>query len=175
MIRRPPRSTLFPYTTLFRSRFENRSAPFLGSVLQPILELIGDFRQGFPGDPFPFAVGIEETEHALGLLERLNQAVEQKPVETPVPKLDAILVMLDEGVHGKLLCGEIPGAYRRERLPVLWPFRNLPGRFRICGYGRRPTGSYWRYMLSQRRFPSRRLTASRSRCVGQRYPFPPIS
>src|SRR2546422_4038058 len=23
MIRRPPRSTLFPYTTLFRSRFEN--------------------------------------------------------------------------------------------------------------------------------------------------------
>src|SRR3712207_8354529 len=27
MIRRPPRSTLFPYTTLFRSRQVNRSAP----------------------------------------------------------------------------------------------------------------------------------------------------
>src|SRR2546422_1465736 len=26
MIRRPPRSTLFPYTTLFRSRFSRRSA-----------------------------------------------------------------------------------------------------------------------------------------------------
>src|SRR2546427_11743203 len=25
MIRRPPRSTLFPYTTLFRSRYENRA------------------------------------------------------------------------------------------------------------------------------------------------------
>src|SRR2546422_8411543 len=25
MIRRPPRSTLFPYTTLFRSRFEHRN------------------------------------------------------------------------------------------------------------------------------------------------------
>src|SRR5258708_31034539 len=25
MIRRPPRSTLFPYTTLFRSRFANRA------------------------------------------------------------------------------------------------------------------------------------------------------
>src|SRR2546426_8653459 len=25
MIRRPPRSTLFPYTTLFRSRFRNQS------------------------------------------------------------------------------------------------------------------------------------------------------
>src|SRR5258708_9813547 len=27
MIRRPPRSTLFPYTTLFRSRFERCGAP----------------------------------------------------------------------------------------------------------------------------------------------------
>src|SRR5437764_4957693 len=27
MIRRPPRSTLFPYTTLFRSRFHARAAP----------------------------------------------------------------------------------------------------------------------------------------------------
>src|SRR2546429_31283 len=34
MIRRPPRSTLFPYTTLFRSRFE--SSPLL-KRLQPTL------------------------------------------------------------------------------------------------------------------------------------------
>src|SRR5256885_11098051 len=27
MIRRPPRSTLFPYTTLFRSRVDHRRAP----------------------------------------------------------------------------------------------------------------------------------------------------
>src|SRR5260370_27163851 len=27
MIRRPPRSTLFPYTTLFRSRADSRAAP----------------------------------------------------------------------------------------------------------------------------------------------------
>src|SRR3712207_8593046 len=27
MIRRPPRSTLFPYTTLFRSGFDRREAP----------------------------------------------------------------------------------------------------------------------------------------------------
>jgi hypothetical protein len=49
-------------------------------------------------------------------LEGLDQAVEQQPVKTPVLELDAILVMLDEGVHGTLLCGEIPGAYRCERL-----------------------------------------------------------
>src|SRR5438874_10561685 len=50
---------------------QNRSTPFLGSVLQPILELIGDVRQGFPGHPLAFAVGVEEPEHALGLLEWL--------------------------------------------------------------------------------------------------------
>ena len=31
--------------------------------------------------------------------------------------------MLDEGVHGTLLCGEIPGAYRRERLLIYGPFQ----------------------------------------------------
>src|SRR2546422_5395460 len=30
MIRRPPRSTLFPYTTLFRSCLELKGAPLLG-------------------------------------------------------------------------------------------------------------------------------------------------
>src|SRR5256885_13899591 len=52
MIRRPPRSTLFPYTTLFRSRIllrpvepvnlvaeENRAAAF---VLEPLLRLLDD-------------------------------------------------------------------------------------------------------------------------------------
>src|SRR5260370_19352158 len=33
MIRRPPRSTLFPYTTLFRSRF---LVHFVGDVHQPL-------------------------------------------------------------------------------------------------------------------------------------------
>src|SRR3712207_7522822 len=32
MIRRPPRSTLFPYTTLFRSNVASREPPCLGSV-----------------------------------------------------------------------------------------------------------------------------------------------
>src|SRR5260221_10450546 len=32
MIRRPPRSTLFPYTTLFRSRLERRNGTALGDV-----------------------------------------------------------------------------------------------------------------------------------------------
>src|SRR5438132_5413239 len=31
MIRRPPRSTLFPYTTLFQSRLRNRAQEFQGN------------------------------------------------------------------------------------------------------------------------------------------------
>src|SRR5437879_9568139 len=36
MIRRPPRSTLFPYTTLFRSRFALGLAIGIASVLVPL-------------------------------------------------------------------------------------------------------------------------------------------
>src|SRR2546430_10801105 len=45
MIRRPPRSTLFPYTTLFRSSFEETTALAAG-VLDPdvvVLERVVDF------------------------------------------------------------------------------------------------------------------------------------
>src|SRR2546429_6462608 len=45
MIRRPPRSTLFPYTTLFRSRLESRIA-IDGDRLAVALDR---FRARFPG------------------------------------------------------------------------------------------------------------------------------
>src|SRR2546421_4536225 len=41
MIRRPPRSTLFPYTTLFRSRLESlapAAAPRAPEALMPLIE-----------------------------------------------------------------------------------------------------------------------------------------
>src|SRR3712207_7139441 len=38
MIRRPPRSTLFPYTTLFRSRLEARVLQVVQEVLGLVLE-----------------------------------------------------------------------------------------------------------------------------------------
>src|SRR3712207_7013143 len=38
MIRRPPRSTLFPYTTLFRSEVDTFTAPVLRSTLDSQLE-----------------------------------------------------------------------------------------------------------------------------------------
>src|SRR3712207_7245965 len=63
MIRRPPRSTLFPYTTLFRSDFDYVVVPTLGVlqhgccdiVLTPGLTVPGDDYTyplpGFPGKP----------------------------------------------------------------------------------------------------------------------------
>src|SRR3712207_8751620 len=49
MIRRPPRSTLFPYTTLFRSRVGDQCPP----ALRPE-ERAGRCRRGFP-DAVPAA------------------------------------------------------------------------------------------------------------------------
>src|SRR2546428_10988301 len=52
MIRRPPRSTPFPYTTLFRSRIASKAAPALGAgpklEQQPklILPINGDAARG---------------------------------------------------------------------------------------------------------------------------------
>src|SRR2546430_7578448 len=52
MIRRPPRSTLFPYTTLFRSpdQVPRRAAPgrrvdFLERLLHPVFAQVGEARR----------------------------------------------------------------------------------------------------------------------------------
>src|SRR3712207_6984640 len=42
MIRRPPRSTLFPYTTLFRSRRSRRSSVVLRDILERARSLARD-------------------------------------------------------------------------------------------------------------------------------------
>src|SRR5437870_7549864 len=44
MIRRPPRSTLFPYTTLFRSR-RTAGTPFLEEYERLLLEYGTDYRE----------------------------------------------------------------------------------------------------------------------------------
>src|SRR2546422_3790442 len=65
MIRRPPRSTLFPYTTLFRSRVEvrgeRREALAQRRLLQPARELDD------PGKP-----GVRSEEHTSELQSRLH-------------------------------------------------------------------------------------------------------
>jgi hypothetical protein len=46
------------------------------------------------------SVAGEETDHVFGLLERLNQAIQQNAIEAAVRETDTIVMMLVEGVHG---------------------------------------------------------------------------
>src|SRR3712207_8253193 len=79
MIRRPPRSTLFPYTTLFRSsaaKLANEcmkqgfTKPFVGSYVTPdpsFLKLAGDAAEGWVfGSVFP----LRSEEHTSELQSR---------------------------------------------------------------------------------------------------------
>src|SRR2546425_12175112 len=77
MIRRPPRSTLFPYTTLFRSLPEARDAGLHFQQAPPVpdvvgLELIGD-RGAWP----------DERHLAPQDIEELGELVQTGPSEEP--------------------------------------------------------------------------------------------
>src|SRR5690349_22023169 len=50
MIRRPPRSTLFPYTTLFRSLFSSLLAPRLVEKLAELARGVRSMPDGTPPD-----------------------------------------------------------------------------------------------------------------------------
>jgi hypothetical protein len=55
---------------------EDEGTPFLGTILHPIVELIGDLPQHIPAHRILIAILAEETHDSLGLLERLDEAVE---------------------------------------------------------------------------------------------------
>src|SRR2546421_3347888 len=82
MIRRPPRSTLFPYTTLFRSVWRGAAAPGHAPV-HPEL------------DPFDADVvaGLRSEEHTSELQSRSDLVcrllLEKKKTQTPKPKTAA--------------------------------------------------------------------------------------
>jgi|SRR5215472_2003747 len=90
--------------------FQDGDIPLLGSVLHPAVKLLGDFTQQISANGILIAVGAEKADHPLGLLERLDQAIEQNAVKAAIAEANVILVVLVESVHGELLCGQIPGA-----------------------------------------------------------------
>src|SRR2546429_759382 len=65
MIRRPPRSTLFPYTTLFRSRLPHRSGRGTGAARRPR-------RRGRRSAGSRRGRGVRSEEHTSELQSRLH-------------------------------------------------------------------------------------------------------
>src|SRR5258706_11932356 len=74
MIRRPPRSTLFPYTTLFRSKFSSDS--FLNTIVRMELSLT-NFCVGLSRSLkcLPFNCGIARSEEHTSELQSLTNLV----------------------------------------------------------------------------------------------------
>src|SRR3712207_8044836 len=64
MIRRPPRSTLFPYTTLFRSGL--RTAPFTMNNPNAYYYVFGQKHRMAEGDADPDLLGFPVSEHERG-------------------------------------------------------------------------------------------------------------
>jgi hypothetical protein len=48
------------------------------------------------------AIGSDKSDDPLWLLERLNQPVQQNPLKTSIMPIDAVFVVLVEGIHGRL-------------------------------------------------------------------------
>src|SRR3712207_7701682 len=70
MIRRPPRSTLFPYTTLFRSSTASGSATRGSEPLQRAKVTARDATPAGPVLEFPSEVAIRSEEHTSELQSR---------------------------------------------------------------------------------------------------------
>src|SRR5258708_20632734 len=83
MVRRPPRSTLFPYATLFRSEFGNSVSVLLG---------LGD---GSFQTAQSFAVGNYPTSVAVADLNRSDEPTPELP--KPVHNICRLLLGLGEG------------------------------------------------------------------------------
>src|SRR5689334_24856389 len=79
MIRRPPRSTLFPYTTLFRSGIVHVVGPQLGLTMPGITVVCGDSHTSTHGafGAMAFGIGTSEVEHVLA-----TQTLPLKPFKT---------------------------------------------------------------------------------------------
>src|SRR2546430_7017267 len=72
MIRRPPRSTLFPYTTLFRSGFDDSDGtPGAGGKMS-FLEHLDELRKRLIYSLISLGIGVRSEEHTSELQSQSN-------------------------------------------------------------------------------------------------------
>src|SRR2546430_9189655 len=121
MIRRPPRSTLFPYTTLFRSRYLLRRVAAFGATLVFVSLIVFVVVRVLPGDPALIIMGTEGNPEATARLREamgLNRAI-------PVQYADWLWSAL-RGDLGVSIQYEVPvGRLIASRLPVTIPLTLL--------------------------------------------------
>ena len=99
---RPPEVSVDEVVAASGRRLDDWRAPLCRAGLDPVLVLRGDVAQHRLAHRVQLAIAVDETDHPLGLLKRLNQPVQQDAIETPVRETNAIVMMLVEGVHGCL-------------------------------------------------------------------------
>src|SRR3989442_15805116 len=112
MIRRPPRSTLFPYTTLFRSHLDlpeiRVHGRVEGEIARETVLHVSPHRPDFPG---PI---LERVSPLNGVIVRLRETVRKEldvprcgklaePGQVPVPARVALLLLRRERELGQLL------------------------------------------------------------------------
>src|SRR5256885_17236699 len=102
MIRRPPRSTLFPYTTLFRSRIapgglglDRRDCE--GRRLQRLLEGFG-FRAGSDVEPLDLAAIGANQACVEGITARGGERGDQRPVDRKSTRLNSSHLVISYAV-----------------------------------------------------------------------------
>src|SRR2546427_9143707 len=74
MIRRPPRSTLFPYTTLFRS-LGNRHSKIAHEKGDPIGLLLDHFARGLPSPMTRLGLDLDRSEEHTSELQSQSNLV----------------------------------------------------------------------------------------------------
>src|SRR2546429_5814379 len=96
MIRRPPRSTLFPYTTLFRSRTVPRAATQQTHPYEAVWKALS---YGIPEAPIILAALARSEEHTSELQSRLHLVcrllLEKKKTAEAIPLPSAAVVQDD--------------------------------------------------------------------------------
>src|SRR5438309_7634851 len=100
MIRRPPGSTLFPYTTLFRSSFEAEILQNQLRSLAPVAEVAAAALEA--------AQSYENERHdALASITRLTQLYDLEKVFASTLEMDELLPIIGSKSREVMECGAI--------------------------------------------------------------------